>query len=226
MKGGETHSVKRRAMTRLQTEQKEAYREKLLRAAQSLFRRQTYSSTSIDDITRHAGVSRTTFYRHFRSKLEIVAALTDRLVEKLHLAHDVFLDRQGADHATVIAWIDTSITLYRANASHVQTVREASSIEPVFFRDHALLNHEKVIRLLGRTLPAFRLATAARGEGDPLRIRALLLIRQLDALCYDVVIAQWTESLEVGSNQLASQFMAFLAEYTAADGHVRPTDQG
>lgn len=208
--------MKRRAMTRLQAEQKEAYRERLLQAAQSLFRRQTYSSTSIDDITRHAGISRTTFYRHFRSKLEIVAALTDRLVEKLHLAHDVFLDRQGADRATVIAWIDSSIMLYRANASHVQTVREASSIEPVFFRDHAILNHEKVIRLLGRTLPAFRLAAAAQEADDPLRIRALLLIRQLDMLCYDVVIAQWTESLEVAGDQLARQFVAFLAEYADA----------
>lgn len=213
--------------TRLQAAQKEAYREKLLQAAQSLFQLQTYSSTSIDDITRKAGVSRSTFYRHFRNKLEIVAALTDRLVQKLHVAHDIFLNREGVDRAMLVEWIDTNVMLYHANASQVQTVREASSIEPEFFRDHTILNHDLVFHRLGRTLPAFRMAAAAGGTDNSLRIRAHLLIRQLDMLCYDVAIARWADCLEEGRRQLVNQFIAFLGECaTSTDDSAGFTVQG
>ena len=52
-------------------------REAILQAAWSLIRHYGYSKTTIDDIAREAGVGKGTIYLYFRSKVEIMLALTD-----------------------------------------------------------------------------------------------------------------------------------------------------
>ena len=213
----ETRSARPR--TRLQAEQRKVYREKLLLAAQQVFADRTYSAVSVDDIATQAGVSRATFYRHFRSKLDIVAALTDRLATDLHPAHNVFLHSDVITIDVIDAWIRANIALYRDHAVLMRTVREAASIEPVFFRDHATANHERTIRKLAGTLPAFAVAASAQTREDAVRIRAHVLIRQLEMLCYDVAVTQWVDGLDVGCDMLSRQFMAFLMEHP---GETRP----
>jgi AcrR family transcriptional regulator len=52
-------------------------REAILQAAWSLIRHYGYSKTTIDDIARKAGVGKGTIYLYFRSKTDIMLALTD-----------------------------------------------------------------------------------------------------------------------------------------------------
>ena len=61
--------------TRLQQEQKDNSRQRLLEAAHRLFTEASYPTTTVDDIANEAGVSRTTFYRHFNSRLAIAETL-------------------------------------------------------------------------------------------------------------------------------------------------------
>lgn len=199
--------------TRLQQEQRRVYREKLLQAAQAVFNRKTYSASSIGDIAKEADVSRATFYRHFANKIAIVSALTDGLAASLHVAHDRFSDAEVVDDAFLQDWIRANIAACQANAAIIQTVREAAAIEPVFFRDHSIEHHAQAIAKLGMSLPAFRLASSRDAAGATARIRAHLLMRQLDMLCYDIAIAEWTESLDVGCRELARQFMTFIEEF-------------
>jgi AcrR family transcriptional regulator len=63
----------------------------LLQAAWKLIRHYGYNKTTIDDIAREAGVGKGTVYLHFRSKTEIMLALTDltnqRIIDGIeHLA--------------------------------------------------------------------------------------------------------------------------------------------
>ncbi|MDK9699626.1 MAG: TetR/AcrR family transcriptional regulator [bacterium] len=53
-------------------------REQILDAAMSLFVEQGYENTSVDEIARSAGLSKGAIYWYFKSKLEILFALTDR----------------------------------------------------------------------------------------------------------------------------------------------------
>ena len=53
-------------------------RDQLLAAATSLFHDKGYYSDSVDDIAGLAGVSRMTFYRHFRSRAAILMELFER----------------------------------------------------------------------------------------------------------------------------------------------------
>ncbi len=61
----------------LRDRQKEAVRQELHEAAVELFRQGGFAATSVDQIARRAGVSRSTFFRYFGSKEAIVAAETD-----------------------------------------------------------------------------------------------------------------------------------------------------
>jgi len=61
-------SVSVEAPRNLRERQREGVRQELRAAALGLFARDGYAATSVDDIVREAGVSRSTFFRYFGSK--------------------------------------------------------------------------------------------------------------------------------------------------------------
>jgi AcrR family transcriptional regulator len=58
-------------------------RDRLAEAAFALFGERGYEQTSIDDITERAGLGRTTFFRHYRSKEDVIFPDHDRLLERI-----------------------------------------------------------------------------------------------------------------------------------------------
>jgi AcrR family transcriptional regulator len=63
--------------------QKPSARERLAEAAFALFDERGYEQTTIDDITDRAGLGRTTFFRHYRSKEEVIFPDHDRLLDQI-----------------------------------------------------------------------------------------------------------------------------------------------
>ncbi|WP_338090707.1 TetR family transcriptional regulator [Planosporangium thailandense] len=61
----------------------ESIRDRLARAAFALFADQGYESTTIDDITRAAGVARRTFFRHFPSKEDVIFPDHDSVLDRV-----------------------------------------------------------------------------------------------------------------------------------------------
>ena len=61
----------------------EPIRDRLARAAFELFTVQGYESTTIDDITTAAGVARRTFFRHFRSKEDVIFPDHDSVLDRV-----------------------------------------------------------------------------------------------------------------------------------------------
>jgi AcrR family transcriptional regulator len=207
--------VAARPRTKLQEEQQKLYREKLLKAAQTVFGKNAYAAASVNDIAKEAGVSRSTFYRHFRNKIEITGALTDRLVEVLHSADNILLDAKVVDEKLLTQWIKACVALYRDNAAMVRTVREAAALDPAYFRDHALVHHRRTIRRFGQKFHAFKRASSADNARNEIAIRAQLLTWQLENFCYDIAITNWSDGIEIGGRLLARQYLAFLEEFSA-----------
>src|SRR6266571_3103445 len=58
-------------------------RERLAEAAFALFDERGYEQTTVDDITDRAGLGRTTFFRHYRSKEDVIFPDHDRLLEQI-----------------------------------------------------------------------------------------------------------------------------------------------
>lgn len=55
-------------------------RERLAEAAFALFDERGYEQTTVDDITERAGLGRTTFFRHYRTKEDVIFPDHDRLL--------------------------------------------------------------------------------------------------------------------------------------------------
>ncbi len=98
-------------------------------AARSVFARQGMDVTTINQITEEADVGFGSFYNHFESKEEIVAAVLEQVVAEAGAA----IDRATSDiadpaevvaiaHRSLIAWASTdpelAWLLVRLNASH------------------------------------------------------------------------------------------------------------
>jgi AcrR family transcriptional regulator len=58
-------------------------RERLAEAAFALFDERGYEQTTVDDITERAGLGRTTFFRHYRSKDDVIFPDHDRMLEEI-----------------------------------------------------------------------------------------------------------------------------------------------
>ena len=72
-------------------------RERLAQAAFDLFNERGYEQTTIDDIAERAGLGRATFFRHYRSKEDVIFPDHDRLLERVR-------DRlRSTGHGTALA---------------------------------------------------------------------------------------------------------------------------
>ena len=70
-------------LAKLMEPSKPSARERLARAAFALFDERGYEQTTIDDITERAGLGRTTFFRYYRSKEDVIFPDHDRLLEQV-----------------------------------------------------------------------------------------------------------------------------------------------
>src|SRR6201993_4790367 len=62
---------------------KPAVRDRLAQAAFALFDERGYEQTTVEDITEQAGLGRTTFFRHYRSKEDVIFPDHDHLLEEI-----------------------------------------------------------------------------------------------------------------------------------------------
>ena len=81
-------SIRQREVSRRQ-----ARAQRILDAAAALILRWGYNKTTLDDISRQAGVAKGTIYLHWKTREELFAALTKR--EKLEMAEDL---KQRIEH--------------------------------------------------------------------------------------------------------------------------------
>ena len=80
-------------------------RERLAEAAFALFDERGYEQTTVDDITERAGLGRTTFFRHYRSKEDVIFPDHDRLLEQI-------AERlRTSSHATALTAVSDAVRL-------------------------------------------------------------------------------------------------------------------
>src|ERR1700742_4174688 len=84
---------------------KPSARERLADAAFGLFDERGYEQTTVDDITERAGLGRTTFFRHYRSKEDVIFPDHDRLLEQ------VSERLQTSSHGTALAAVSDAVRL-------------------------------------------------------------------------------------------------------------------
>lgn len=119
-------------------------REKLVDAAFDLFEERGFEQTTVDDVAQRAGLGRSTFFRHFRTKEDVVLADHERML--------------GDVEALLHPGAGTTVDRYDLLALAQRVVAAARSV-----LDHYVTEGERARRRyrLSATVPAIRSREAA-----------------------------------------------------------------
>ena len=103
----------------------------ILRTAEDLFMQFGYDKVTVEEICREAGVSKVTFYKYFKNKLEV---LKDYMTVRLELGMEVFTRIRTAD-ASLPKKMKALIAMKESAISH---------FTPVFYK--SLLNGDEQVQ--------------------------------------------------------------------------------
>jgi AcrR family transcriptional regulator len=195
-------------LTDLQQAQKDENRQTILRSARKLFAARAYADVSVDEISRHAGISRFTFYKHFSGKLQVASSLLECYLATLIDDYASLGGGPVPELADIVAWIDRILGLWRKSR------KDFAALSSLLRQDRELMAHRErsyrvTIARLGETIPAFQ--RAACGD-EVARIRAHMLLLALEDLCYELVISGWEVDSAVAVRLLAQDFERFIVE--------------
>lgn len=104
-------------------------RELLVAAAIDSFSAKGFHSTSIDDITDHAGTSRATFYAYFDTKDAVLAAVVERMWVEVEVIYVQFGALTDWSASSIGAWLTRFVQAWQMTAARNRVAAEASSAE-------------------------------------------------------------------------------------------------
>jgi AcrR family transcriptional regulator len=183
-------------------------RDHLLETALRLFNQNGYTATGIDLIIAEAGVAKTTLYRHFDTKEDLILAALERRDEQARDAMRAFVEQRASDPAErLLATFDFLEAWFRderfRGCPFVSAAGEHKDSTNPVFRAAAL--HKRL------TLAYFEeLAHSAR-FAEPKRIAAEINLLHEGA----TAVAQMTRTAEP-----ARQAKRMATQLLAAEGHV------
>jgi AcrR family transcriptional regulator len=138
-------------------------RERLAEAAFALFDERGYEQTTVDDITERAGLGRTTFFRHYRAKEDVIFPDHDQLLQQIDERLRI------SSHATALAAVSDAVRLvllhYIAEGDLARRRYALTSKVPAL-RDREIASVARYQRLFREFIASWMADTA---EPDPLR---------------------------------------------------------
>lgn len=201
-------------LTTLQQEQKDANRETMIRSARQLFSRRGYTEVSVEEIARHAGVSRFTFYKHFTGKRQVASGVLELYAEELIDDYASLGQTSRPDLMDVVTWIERIVGLWSRSRKDFAALALLLRQSPELMA-HRMRTYRTTIARLGEKIPAFRQADS--GVDEEARIRAHMLLLALEDLCYELVISKWQVDRALAIRILARDFARFLVDFEAPE---------
>jgi AcrR family transcriptional regulator len=202
-------------MANLREAQKEMTRQLLLTTSLKCFENKGYAATTIDDIVRAAGATRTTFYLHFASRTELMRALLEEVYAKLQNGDEpehswtsselVEVVRNG-QRAEIADYLRATSGLWKAMRPYVNAAYEAAAIDPEIraivddWMESAADDIERGLTLAGRFDPTTR------------HIRAVLAFSQLEYLSRRWMRSGWDLKREKTLELLAQSWTDLLCD--------------
>jgi AcrR family transcriptional regulator len=119
-------------------------RDRLAEAAFALFDEHGYEQTTIDDITERAGLGRTTFFRHYRSKEDVIFPDHDRL---LGLVRDRLLTSGQGNPLTAVSDAIRLVLLHYLEEGDLARRRYALTSKVDALRDREIASVARYQRL-------------------------------------------------------------------------------
>jgi AcrR family transcriptional regulator len=202
-------------MANLREVQKEMTRQLLLRTSLTCFEKKGYAATTIDDIVRAAGATRTTFYLHFSSRTELMRALLEEIYAELQAGDEpehtwtsnelVEVVRKGGREG-IAEYLRATSALWKVMRPYVNAAYEAAAIDPEIrtivdeWNESAADDIEKGLTLAGRFEPSTR------------HIRGVLAFSQLEYLSRRWMQRGWDLKREKTLELLAGSWCDLLCD--------------
>ncbi|OBI77078.1 TetR/AcrR family transcriptional regulator [Mycobacterium asiaticum] len=183
-------------------------RERLVLAAVDLFTEQGYDATTVAQIAERAGVTKSTFFRHFPDKRELLVAGQESLCRLL--ADGISEAPEGASPLEAVA-----AGLERASGAMGPVNREIGPRLKAAVAASTELQERDALKSVGLAA-AMSAALVARGVPDlPAQLAA-----ELGVLAFKRGYAQWAEGDRDDGAALAAHARAALDELRAAAGSL------
>lgn len=166
---------------------KPSARDRLAEAAFALFDERGYEQTTVDDITERAGLGRTTFFRHYRSKDDVIFPDHDRLLERI-------AERlRSSSHDTALAAVSDAVRLvllhYIDEGDLARRRYALTSTVPVL-RDREIASVARYQRLFREFIAGWMADTVSPDMGEPAPLRAELMAAAVVA-AHNHVLRRW-----------------------------------
>jgi AcrR family transcriptional regulator len=200
-------------------EQQRAFtRRRLMEVARQLFAAQGYPDTTVDDITRAAGASRATFYLHFKSKSELMAAAIDDIlpvaVETYHELDQLLAEGGPELPARLRGWLAEWLVRWTEGAQASHATQQATMLEPEVELHYLRLSEaliDSLMRYFDRMPP---------GERGAARERALVL----EIMTQRIFALASRSKLPVAPDRLLDILAEFWLQAFAPGDPVQPGD--
>jgi AcrR family transcriptional regulator len=171
---------------------KPSARERLAEAAFALFDERGYEQTTVDDITERAGLGRTTFFRHYRSKEDVIFPDHDRLLEQI-------AERlRTSSHGTALVAVSDAVRLvllHYIDEGDLARRRYALTSSVPALRDREIASVARYQRLFREFIAGWMASTGEAGTGEvgtaePAPLRAELMAAAVVA-AHNHVLRRW-----------------------------------
>jgi AcrR family transcriptional regulator len=179
-------------------------RQRLVVAAVDLFNEQGYDATTVAQIAERAGVTRSTFFRHFPDKREVLVAGQETLSQLL--AEGI---TEAAADATPLEAVAAG--LERASSAMGPMNRELGPRLKAAVAASTELQERDTLKNVGLAA-AMTVALEARGVPDP----TAHLAAELGVLAFKRGYAQWSEGERDDADGLTQYALAALNDLRAA----------
>ena len=183
-------------------------RERLLAAAMTVFCERGYLATSVEDVAAAAGVSRMTFYRHFRNRADVAAELFRAAAADAAPRYLAIAAEDPTDRVAVLAWIRAIFAADRADRQLLQVFTQATS-DPDGFTERAQQLIADLITALGESVPAFAVDPEQPAQRRRWLEAWLLLYEILDQSNH-AALASGVAADPLVPELLAERFLAFV----------------
>ena len=161
---------------------KPSARERLAAAAFALFDERGYEQTTVDDITERAGLGRTTFFRHYRSKEDVIFPDHDRLLEQI-------AERlRTSSHGTALIAVSNAVRivlLHYIDEGDLARRRYALTSQEPALRDREIATVARYQRLFREFIASWMI-----DDAEPAPLRAELMAAAVVA-AHNHVLRRW-----------------------------------
>jgi AcrR family transcriptional regulator len=150
---------------------KASARDRLAQSAFDLFDERGYEQTTVDDITERAGLSRTTFFRYYRSKEDVIFPDHDRLLEEIRERLSATSSQTGPSAVSDAVRV---VMVQYLQEGRVARRRYTLTSQVPALRDREIVSTARYQRLFAEFIAAWLRDSAGYGRTDSDRDRVSL----------------------------------------------------